>query len=263
MNPDVIAKAFVEGTPYYDPPFVVFHYDDFNDWKCSVVGSELRVDISDRIVGLVLLEMCTRVEGDSKRYYVLIKPHPADAKTVTVYNAIFKRLENVIGISMRAEYVPRGDYGVVLIHISGKKYPFIGVYSNRPATLVKRGNVLVKGYARRFAPYSMSNEYAEIYDRLKKLHAKLGDMRDELVNSLYHLTEYEFESIGLSDIYVRHLIDEIDSVRSLDPILDDVGIYIGKYTPRSLLSLYERTAKKAEEALTAIKTKIATDMLLS
>jgi hypothetical protein len=121
----------------------------------------------------------------------------------------------------------------------------------------------VKGYARRFAPYSMSNECAEIYDRLKKLHVKLGDMRDELVNSLYRLTEYEFESIGLSDIYVRRLIDEIDSVRSLDPILDDVGIYIGKYTPRRLLSLYERTAKKAEEALTAIKTKIATDMLLS
>lgn len=264
MNPDMIAKAFVEGTPHYDPPFVVFHYNNFNDWKCSVIGSELRVDISDRVVGLVLLEMCTKVEGGSKRHYILIKPHSADAETATVYNAVFKRLENIIGIRMRAEYVSKSSTsGVMLIYVSGKKYPFVGVYGNRPATLAKRGGVLVKGYARRFAPCSMSNEYAEIYDRLEKLHAKLGDMREELANSLYRLDEYKFESIGLSEKSVRHLIDEIDSVRSLDPIVEGVGICIGKYTPRSLLSLYERTAKKAEEVLTAIKTKIATDMLLS
>jgi hypothetical protein len=263
MNPDMIAKAFVEGTRHYDPPFIVIHYDDFDNWKCSVMGSELRVDISDGIVGLVLLEMCTKVEGGSKRYYVLIKPRPANAETATVYNAVFKKLESIIGIRMRAEYVSRDVSGAMLIYVSGKKYPFIGVYSNRPATLVKRGNVLVKGYARRFAPCSMSNEYAEIYDRLMKLHVKLGDMREELVDSLYRLTEYEFESIGLSERCVRSLIDEIDSVLLLDPIVEGVGIYIGKYTPRSLLSLYERTAKKVEEALTAIKTKIATDMLLS
>jgi hypothetical protein len=265
MNFDMIAKAFVEGFPYYEHPYIVVNKEDdyiYTRMKTSAIGLNLTV-CDDMIRGPVLLMLITEVRGDGEPYYWLVispRYYYNVAELVEVYNAVFSRLKDVIGITLWAENVS----GHILIYVDKMKYPFMAKSdSSRLATIVKRKNLLIQGYLSRFAPIGMRGKYAEIYNRLVRLYNELRSASIELDRVLYHFDEEEIESFGFSREYVKRLVDKIDSVCHVYSVVNDVGVYIGKYSVRGLLSLYERLAHEADEVLTAIKTKIATDMLLS
>jgi hypothetical protein len=258
VNPEQIAEAFINKQPYYDGKYIVAHRDHFFD-AVSVIGVDVDADM-DRFFGRPILYMAVPRESSEGRS-ILVTIDPRGVEDVEVFNAVFKRLKDIIGVEMSA--VKMADR--VGIAIKGFKYVFMEHYVM--TKMIDRRGVRILGYVKRFAPLNSCHECVDISERIKELQNRLNYEVRELKDILYHLDLRKLREIfaktGLSPHQVREILSWAESMARRDIVIDGVGIYIGSDNPRTLLSRYKNMLNKISEIVAKIKEEIVFEKLLS
>jgi hypothetical protein len=255
VDPKLIAEAFVSKRPYSDEEFVVVH--EVTKYE---VTSAIGVDVSIGDVIKMRPVLYVRQLNDpciKYRVVVVVDPrHRNPGLLIRVLNAVFERIEDAIGVEMRA--VDAG--GAVGIAVKGYKYLFRehGVLTN----ILNRGGVRVMGYAKRFAPFSVCSECVEVAERIKELQRELEGKGEELDRICYYHDEV-LDRLGVNTVRARDVARRALRMARSNVVVDGVGLYLGSDSPRALLSRYEKAAREVSELLERIKTALALEMLLS
>ena len=258
VNPEQIAEAFINKQPYYDGKYIVVHRDRFFD-AVSVIGVDVDATM-DRVFGRPILYMAVPRESSEDRS-VLVIIDPRNVEDVEVFNAVFKRLKDIIGVEMSAVKMA----GRVGIAIKGFKYVFMEHYVM--TKMIDRRGVRILGYVKRFAPFNSCHECLDISERIKELQSRLIYESNELSDIIIRVDSMKLREIlaetGLNLYQVRETLRRAESMARRDIVIDGVGIYIGSDSPRALLSRYKSTLNEISEIVAKIKEEIVFEKLLS
>jgi hypothetical protein len=238
VNAREIAKAFIEGRPYFDGKYLVVKWHPYEESEVRAIAY-FKYVTGEQTIGITMLYLGTSRGVKREDKYLFINKVPDVSEGVEILNEVSGYIYGVTGVKITA-FTVDGDSAVYLA-VKGCKYPYREY--KRVMTIVKRESaseaVWVQGYYRRFELFRECKECVEYAKRIEELKTELSKLYDEFAEWYYKLDYEQLQQ--LLGKHPRRALKELEytvnSLKHRNVTVTNIGMYIDK-TPKETYQRY-------------------------